>query len=205
MLANASKIKYKNRKYVTYSDEITINDCVYKVNSRKSGLYSTVVKRAVEQLDICLHNWGRVLIVRFDLHQKHYCGDNHIVSRFRKNLFRRMERKYGLRDMGYVWVREIEKAKSQHYHLAVFLDGNKIRHSSVFNRIVEDTWKSLNSSNTVWIPKRPFYDVKNKESQNDAVYRISYLAKARGKGCRDIQAKDYSTSRLIPMKRKNLE
>jgi hypothetical protein len=30
----------------------------------------------------------------------------------------------------------------------------------------------------------------------DAIYRISYLAKVRGKGYRDPQAKDYGTSRL---------
>ena len=31
-----------------------------------------------------------------------------------------------------------------------------------------------------------------------AIYRISYLAKTRGKGYRDPQAKDYETSRLKP-------
>jgi hypothetical protein len=35
-----------------------------------------------------------------------------------------------------------------------------------------------------------------KKERQEAIYRISYLAKVRGKGYRDPQAKDYGTSRL---------
>ena len=48
------------------------------------------------------------------------------------------------------------------------------------------------------VPK-PYYflDKHNmKEEREEVIYRLSYLAKVRGKGYRSAQAKDYSTSRL---------
>jgi len=58
----------------------------------------------------------------------------------------------------------------------------------------------------VWIPKKErvdddgcFYYIEKKnfvEERDNAIYRLSYLAKTRGKGYKDIQAKNYSVSRL---------
>ena len=48
------------------------------------------------------------------------------------------------------------------------------------------------------IVEKPFYyiDKNNLDKKlNEAVYRISYLAKVRGKGYRSEQAKDYGASR----------
>ena len=41
-----------------------------------------------------------------------------------------------------------------------------------------------------------FIDKNDNGTRLEAIYRLSYLAKVRGKGYRDIQAKDYGTSRL---------
>ena len=42
-----------------------------------------------------------------------------------------------------------------------------------------------------------YIDKHNYEQERaDAIERLSYLAKTRGKGYKDIQAKNYSTSRL---------
>lgn len=35
--------------------------------------------------------------------------------------------------------------------------------------------------------------------KQEVIYRVSYLAKARGKGYRDKQAKDYQCSRMKPI------
>jgi hypothetical protein len=46
---------------------------------------------------------------------------------------------------------------------------------------------------------KPYYYVDRnnlKARRLDAIYRVSYLAKVRGKGYRDKQAKDYEASRL---------
>jgi hypothetical protein len=46
--------------------------------------------------------------------------------------------------------------------------------------------------------ENPFYYINKDDNKTrfEAIYRLSYLAKVRGKGYRDTQAKDYQTSRL---------
>ncbi len=59
------------------------------------------------------------------------------------------------------------------------------------------TWEAIDPSNhSMPYLKKPFYFVDSQETLADAVYRVSYLAKTRGKGYRPEQVKDYSTSRL---------
>jgi len=193
----AKKPPYKNRKYVTHSGVMVRNGTTYVINTKKSGIYSTILHRTIDQLDICLSKWKRVLLIRFDLHQPFYSAKNKHISRFRKNLFRRLEREYQIAEVGYIWVREQERSKNQHYHWAIYLDGNKIRHSSKVLRIIKETWLGINADNHIPTIKNPYYFIDNEQTKLEAIYRISYLAKARGKGYRDRQAKDYSTSRLI--------
>ena len=93
-------------------------------------------------------------------------------------------------------VREIEKAKKQHYHLCISVDGNKIRTSC---KIVEWAEKYLNSKGmTCYRPNNTFMMVhrNDKQSIDDAVYRMSFLAKVLGKGYMDKHIKNYSSSRL---------
>lgn len=197
MVATNKQPKSKNRKYISYSGKMVRGGITYKINCKKSGVYSTIIHRTIDQLDICMDKWKRVLVIRFDLHQPFYTGNNKGISRFRKNLNRRLEREYSINEIGYIWAREKEIAKTQHYHFAIYLDGNKIRHSSKILKIIRATWEAMNENNHMPVIKNPYYFVDDEQSKQDAVYRISYLAKARGKGYRDMQAKDYSTSRLI--------
>ena len=108
-----------------------------------------------------------------------------------------------MKDIGHVWVREQEEAKQQHYHVALFLDGNKIQHPSKLLQLIKAKWYK---HGRVWIPKKEradddgcFYYIEKKnfvEERGKAIYRLSYLAKTRGKGYKDKQAKNYSVSRL---------
>ena len=193
--------KTKNRKTVSYSGQIVINEKTYKVNAKeKQGIYLSIMHKAIEQLEICQEKWSRVLVIRFDLHQKDPIKDNHKVSNFIDNFKRRLQRQYGFDDIGYLWVREHERAKAQHYHCAIYLDGNKIRHSSKVLRIIKDTWEGSGrhkkEGNHVPVIKNPFYFVDNEVTKAKAIYRISYLCKERGKGYHSHYVNDYSASRL---------
>ena len=191
----------KNGKYISYSETIVHNGSSYHVNTNKSkrqGIYAGILHKAIDQLDVCQFKWRRVFVVFFNLHQKgYYTKDNKHISRFRKNLNRRLEREYTISEVGYLWVREQEKVKAQHYHFVLFLDGNKIRHSGKIIKIIKDTWKNINLVNTMPVIGNPYYFIDNEETKADAIYRMSYLAKVRGKGYRDQHVKDYSTSRLV--------
>lgn len=189
----------KNRKPVSKKSAVTHNGVEYAVNNSVSyGIFTKVLHRAIEQLEVCQKKWGRVFALRFDLRQKDVVTQNStMVSRFRKNLMRRLERQYGLHEMGYCWVREQEKAKAQHYHMVIFLDGDRVRHSDNVIEVVKSAWEALNPVNKAGLCRNQFYFVDNEETKHALIKRISYLAKSRGKGYRPPQAKDYSCSRLV--------
>ena len=198
-----SRMKEHNYCYYNYKDEeLFIN------SSETKGVYPNIIEKEVEQLDICLDKFGRVLVVRFDLSMDEYTGDNQTISiflnRLKEKLFK-LKRYRRIKDIGHVWVREVETVKTQHYHVALFLDGNKIQHPSALLQLIKAKWYKHGRP---WIPKKEhvdddgcFYyiDKKNlnfKEQRGKAIYRLSYLGKTRGKGYKDIQAKNYSVSRL---------
>ena len=187
----------KNRKYKSMAETITHNGTKYAINAKKSGIYPQQLHSIIDQLDICVMKWRRVLVLRVELHQNHYTNDSRMITRFRKNLARRLDRQYGITEVGYTWVREMERAKHQHYHLALYLDGDVIQHPRKLNITIADTWESVRDGNTVGYPSNCFHYVVDKDSKANAVYRISYMAKARGKGYRPPQAKDYGSSRLL--------
>jgi len=187
----------RNRKREHYGSSININGEELNINSsEKYGVYPIIIEKFVIELDKMINKYKRVFVLRFDLHLDNYSDDNKEVSEFMRAQVQRIKRKYKTKYVGYVWVREMEKAKTQHYHCAFFIDGDKIRNSFALNQQIKAKWYK-NGHRSV-VPK-PYYflDKHNmKEEREKVIYRLSYLAKVRGKGYRSPQAKDYSTSRL---------
>jgi hypothetical protein len=185
-----------NRKQIIYDDTFTHNGKTYRVNSKKSGLYVEILKPIIEQFEIGLKKWRRVFVLRCDLHTKVYTKDNAIITAFRKRLNQRLKRYYGFKEIGSCWVREQERAKTQHYHFVLFLDGNLIRHSSKINELVRAAWDDGTGTYTMPHIPRPYHFVDSEDTMQDAIYRVSYLAKPRGKGYRPPQTKDFQCSRM---------
>lgn len=63
----------------------------------------------------------------------------------------------GFSEIGFCWVREQERTKTQHYHFVLFFDGRKIRHSSKINQLVKYASEDPTAVSTVWHAKRQFY------------------------------------------------
>lgn len=190
-----------NRKQITYCDTYTHYGKTYQINNgrgvKKLGLYIEILQRIIEQFEISLPKWGRVFVLRFDLHTPFETKDNKQMTDFRKRLFQKLKREYGFKEIGFCWAREYHgKGKGQHYHWAIFLDGNLIRHSSRINEIIKQMWCRPTGGHHTPNIKRPFYFVDSEQIAKDAIYRISYLAKTRGKGYRNKQTKDYQSSRM---------
>ena len=187
----------RNRKKEHYGSFLNINGEELKINStEKLGVYPLIIEKFVVELDKMIARYKRVFVLRFDLHLRQYCDDNKQITTFIKAQVQRIKRKYKTKYVGYVWVREVERSKIQHYHCAFFIDGDKIRNSFALNQQIKAKWYK-NGHRSV-VPK-PYYflDKHNmKEEREKVIYRLSYLAKVRGKGYRSPQAKDYSTSRL---------
>jgi hypothetical protein len=186
----------QNRKRVIFEDTFLHNGKTYRVNSSKSGLYAEILKPIIEQFEIGLKKWRRVFVLRFDLHTHVFTKNNLRITAFRKRLFQKLKRYYGFKEIGSCWVREQERAKSQHYHCVLFLDGNLIRHSSMINEMVRAAWDDGTGTYTVPHIKHPFHFADRESIVQDAIYRVSYLAKPRGKGYRPPQTKDFQCSRM---------
>jgi hypothetical protein len=190
------KSKTNNRKRELHRDTYLHHGTEYHINSEGSGIYVEILGAMLEQFEVAQHNWRRVFVYRFDLHKKNYAGNNEIITRFRKRLFPKLKRRYGFKDIGFTWAREIERAKAQHYHFVLFLDGNKIRHPSALFKIIRKTWEDVEAGNTMPVIKNPYHFIDDGAKVMPAIYHISYLAKVRAKGYRDAQAKDYGASRM---------
>jgi len=192
-----SQKRRTNRKRISKEPMFNFEGQNYEVDVRGSGIYHEIMQRILEQLHIGLEIHKRLLLVRFDLHSKTFKDDNKEIRAFRKRVVTWVERNYKTHSVGSVWARERETTKHQHYHFALWIDGDKIQHSKKIIAYIRDKWDAIDPSNhhTPDI-KNPFYFIDSEGVLHDAVYRLSYLAKVRGKGYRPEQAKDYSTSRL---------
>lgn len=187
-----SQQKTKNRKYASMNDTYKFCGDTYIVDARNKGLYTPILKSILGVLYTARHNWGRVLMIRFDLHHKNlHTEDSKHISKFFKNLIRKLERAYNTKLL-YVWAREVgRKEQGQHYHCALFMDGNKVNQSYKVLEIAEKTWPYHFSK-----PQNPYYYIDSPEIMQEAVFRLSYLAKVNTKGKRKPEAHDYGCSRI---------
>jgi|SaaInlV_110m_DNA_1040235.scaffolds.fasta_scaffold07821_2 hypothetical protein len=187
----------QDRKTKYFKDYLALDNEHLKINAGvDKGIYLEILTRIISQLDIAYSIHKRLLVLRFDLHLSHYTSNNEVISKFLKRTKQWISRNYNIKDIGYAWVREVERAKVQHYHLVLFLDGDKIRYPNKLTKHIKETWSDNGYMPTI---KNPYYFLdkhNHKEMRGEAINRISYLAKTRGKRYREPQTKDYGASRL---------
>ena len=185
--------------YITKNKAITVNEQTWLVDSRKSGLLVLPLNKMINQIDLMLALHSKVHLIRFDLRLYQYTETNIIITKFNRIFHRWITRKYGIKknQIGFIWCREIETAKQQHYHYVLMLNGHKVRHPKHILEKAKGIWNNqLNGSE--FTPKNCYYNLKrgDHDSIQPAIYRISYLAKVRGKGYKPAQTKNYGTSRI---------
>lgn len=183
-------------RYISKTNIITLNGRTWYINARKSGVYTSMLKSMLGQLEAMMSYHSKLHVLRFDLRQYEYTETNERITTLNRRLFRWIKRHYKVKRIGFIWCREKEKSKNQHYHYVLMLDGHKIKQPNLILRKVDDIWTSLDGSSSV--PKNCYYNLKRDDyfPISWAIFRISYLAKARGKGYRPPQTKDYNTSRI---------
>jgi len=143
------------------------------------------------------HN--KVLAVRVDLRfpkDKHYPNDNKLFSKFTSPFVKDLKRQK--LDPYYVAVREQSKEKHQHYHLVVFVDGNKVKFPNKVIKAAEKHWgKTVNDDKRGLVEhctksrsgekQTNFYRLRRNDSDYEehrtaCFHRCSYLAKVNTKG-----------------------
>lgn len=174
-----------------------MDDITLKIlGGAKQGCYVEILERTKQQLDAMLSHHCKVLVLRLDLSVNDYTPKNEIISKFIRKARKKFEAQYGFTRMGFIWAREQEKAKKQHYHFALIVDANKVRHPHRMISICEgiaEAWELR-----LFTPKHCYYQIKRGDeiAYQKAYHRLSYLAKTRGKGYKAHSANDYSSSRI---------
>ena len=191
----------QDRKTKFFEPKIIIKGEELRINAKKIyGVYPIIIEKMVEQLDICIAIHKRVFVVLFILQHRETSQDNKDISKFMNCQKQWIRRNYKTKHIGSVWVREWEKAKakSHHYHCALFIDGDVIRHSQRILEVIRSKWFKYGNVPIKFL-EHPYYNIdkhNHDEMRTEVIYRLSYYAKTRGKGYRNPQAKDYQTSRL---------
>jgi len=196
MANNSDNKRMKNWKVTSTSSTFKYDGVEYLVDAR-SKLCTKILTKTLEQLTIARSIHKRIFVMRFDLRSSTFKQGNEEISLFRKQIVQWIERTYETHSIGTLWVRECETSKHQHYHFAIWIDGNKIYQPDKLKHIIQEKWEEADpSSHSIWNCEKGAYFVNNDEVFRDAVFRLSYLAKYRGKGYRPESTNDYSTSRL---------
>ncbi len=180
--------------HVTYQAGYSYAGKQYPINSSKSGCYTKILQRIIEQITAMRAHYGRVLFIRLDLHHENFGDDNSLVSAFMKSARAIVQSRYQTAHLGYLWARELERAKCQHYHVILLVDGDKVRHPSALLDLLVESWAKQGGVSS--IPKNGFIHIDDENSEAKAVHRASYLAKARGKGYRPDGVRDFDCSRI---------
>ena len=192
-MTNRGSKNTSGRKHITKKPHVKHRGALVLINSQGSGTYSATVKKSYEQFDLGLDRWKRQLFIMFQLKPGCSGDTNEVMTR----LLRRVKyqfQKLGLVEFGFHWCRELERGKGAHYHLAIWLDGDKYRTSHTPAHIVKDAWEQMGGQYDSLRKRYLFVD--DDKSRLDALFWLSYLSKGRGKGNRPVQTKDHGMSRL---------
>ena len=182
-----------NGKTIYQGTKFYYDGYLYSINPN-GDIYKEIMTKTLEQLTNCLLIHKRVIVIVSELHLGQYDSSNVQITKLIKNIKRYIAKEYQTKDIGHIWVREKERAKSQHYHMALFISGKVVNYPDKILGKMKELWEPEYSQK---LPN-PYYFIDKKLSNiDDATYRLSYFAKTRGKGYRKQQIKDYSTSRII--------
>jgi hypothetical protein len=178
--------------YIIGSDSYGIN-----TGNNKHSCFTDILDAMHGQMQAMLSHHNKVIVVRVDLHCDKYTPCNSELSRFMCKVRKRLYSRYKCTRFGYLWVREQERSKSQHYHVMLIIDANKIQHPSALLGWLQERW-SVRGHPRPYVPKHCFYKVHRGDDKafGEAFYRCSYLAKVRGKGYGCLCANNYSGSRV---------
>ncbi len=184
--------------HISLCQVISHNDETWFVNAKGSGLFTHFLKSMLDQVTAMFSHHNKLFLLRFDLHQPAPTPTSQHVSEFLKSILNKTKRKYKLKRAAYAWAREIESAEQQHYHCFILVDGNKIQNPHGLTELLRHDWDLYYDGSLHWPSKRCYYQLKrnDRETTQQAIYHISYLAKGRGKGLKPSQSKNFGISRV---------
>lgn len=191
---------------LTNDETITIDGLELPILTH-DGKYNCFVEplpKIKRELDAMLSHHRKVFVFRIDIRIERYTADNEVITKFLRSFIPWLKRRYGLHRVGYVWCREVETSKKQHYHLVFMIDGTAVKTmKTITDKAIEIA--SIQDLSP-WIPKSPSYLIERKHLEQgnytkykEAFRRASYIAKERGKKVKGESVNSFQTSRVQPM------
>lgn len=180
-----------------------VNDYCYNnmpINASASNpCYGEVLDKTLEMMRYMVEAHSKVMFIRLDVR---YPGgypvqsDNRVFIDFLENFMQNLRRQ-GL-DPQRIWAREQEDASNPHYHICLFVNGNKVQSIYGIRAVAERLWAlALGISSAAGLIWDCTEDSHGNPQQNgiridrnapdfpqvfqDCYYWASYLAKTRGK------------------------
>lgn len=176
------------------TEPFIFNEQIWQIMCFSKGINRKLMFRIMEQIAALFSHYSRLLVIRIDFRSYASAPDNETMSSIMAKISSRLKRRYSCR-VGFIWVRE-QTSDKPHYHASLILNGHKVNHSARIVKLVEELLEH-DTAMGFFLPKNCYYLIHRNcsESQQAAIYRLSYLAKNATKGKRPSQTKDYATSR----------
>lgn len=164
---------------------------------QKNGCYFEILDALNREMTAMLAHHNKLFFVRIDMRVIDYSDKNKMVSDLLRKIKRWIAHHYQTKHIGHLWVREVERAKKQHYHLVLMVDGNKMNHPKRLIQRIEEMAEQRNLPKP-YTPDNCFIMINRGDNTafDDAFYRGSYLAKTRGKNYKGKLANNFSASRI---------
>ena len=181
--------------YISHGNKYAYKDHIFTIQNLES-FYTKILYQSIQQIESMLSHHQRVFLYRFDLHCKSYSHCNTALSKFISKLKYWVMSNYDTLRLAYIWVREHKPpTPTQHYHVVIMVDGSKVDTPYPIVKKIRELW-----AGEPYFPKSPYYRMKRHHyrSIQDAIYRISYLAKVATKSAKKKATNAYSCSRIKP-------
>lgn len=180
---NSTLMAYKNHAYHVYKPKF-------------QGLKPQLVNKIISSCETMLSHYSKVMVVRIDLHPQQFSADNNQISQFLDLQVEKLSKQYKCK-VQYLCARERHHSETQHYHVALMLSGHKIHYPHKLLNQLKSQWER--AGGTASLVDSPFNIMRrgNKPSLKNAIYRLSYFAKAFTKEL-NIKARTFLSNKLQP-------
>ncbi len=108
-----------------------------------SGIHGEIMNAIHTLLEDMLNQRSKIFYLRFDLHfpaEIQYPPDNTIIESFMSHFMKSLYRQ-NIHSL-YIWVREQKMSINHHYHVCLFLDGQKVQHKENILKLAQSLWTS---------------------------------------------------------------
>lgn len=186
-------------KYESESPIYRAKGKIYKVNcNRGKPIFTHQMGKIIEQVENVLTWHRRVFVYVFNLHVGTFTLDNKYMATLMNKLRFHFKQAYKVKRLGYAWCREQNKSSKQHYHVALIVNGSKIKTSTKLFKTIKLMWEEVTQGGHVHGLDNCYYNIirATEENKAEAIYRLSYQAKVWTKDKSTVRANDYGTSKI---------